>query len=163
MHDSVAFEIKALLTLALLKSGTSSKDIQTAVNLAAAARLMASEEYAGLGCHEDNSAAAQASNIHAFRNGETVPAALPRPFEPHLDVMNSDIKALLSLLLLQNGASPKEIQTTLKLAAAAREAGTEQEAMEETVDIPESRRGPTAKQPVRNDHLAPVSKVSRAA
>ena len=38
MHNAAMnFDIKALLTLLLLKQGTSSKDIQTAVNLTAAA------------------------------------------------------------------------------------------------------------------------------
>jgi hypothetical protein len=119
MHNAaMSFDIKALLTLLLLKQGTSSKDIQTAVNLTAAARLMVAEQYAETAPSEDLEAGNVTSIRPARRSGaDTVSGA--RPFEPHADAMNSDIKALLMmlLLLLQNGASSREIQTTLRLAA----------------------------------------------
>ncbi len=57
-NAAMNFDIKALLTLLLLKSGTSSKDIQTAVNMAAAARLMVAEESA----EPEQSAEAQETN-----------------------------------------------------------------------------------------------------
>jgi hypothetical protein len=93
------FDIKVLLTLLLLKQGTSSKDIQIAVKLTAAARLMVAEEYAD---RNETPAASNITNIRSVRVAD-------RPFEPHADAMNSDIKALLMLLLLQNGASSREI------------------------------------------------------
>jgi hypothetical protein len=168
MHDSALFEIKALLTLALLKSGTSAKDIQTAVNVASAARLMASEEYAELARSEESRSDANVANIREVRHGEAAGSSSnSRKPDLQVDGMNSDIKALLSLLLLQHGASSKEILTTLRLAAAARTAEVDQV---EPVQIAEesTRQGPekrslTAKQALRNERLAPVSRWARAA
>jgi hypothetical protein len=105
-NSAMIFDIKALLTLLLLKQGTSAKDIQTAVNLTAAARLMVAEEYA------DRDEAPEGGNVTPIRSARH-DEKQERPFEPHADAMNSDIKALLMLLLLQNGASSREIQTTL--------------------------------------------------
>jgi hypothetical protein len=148
-NSAMNFDIKALLTLLLLKQGTSSKDIQTAVKLTAAARLMVAEEYA------DRNEAPAASNITNIRAVRVV----DRPFEPHLDTMNSDIKALLMLLLLQNGASSREIQTTLRLAARTR--GAASETIEEAVPLVEvtkalESRAMTPKQAVRAERLAPL-------
>ncbi|MEA3161066.1 MAG: hypothetical protein QOD95_2614 [Gammaproteobacteria bacterium] len=159
MHNAaMSFDIKALLTLLLLKQGTSSKDIQTAVNLTAAARLMVAEEYAESAPSEDLEAG-NVTNIRLGRRADTVAGA--RPFEPHADAMNSDIKALLMLLLLQNGASSREIQTTLRLAARTRGLMAEEllEAPEEEIAAAVARTQetrPTPKQALRNDHLAPV-------
>src|ERR1700744_4660361 len=111
MHDSASFEIKALLTLALLKSGTSAKDIQTAVNVASAARLMIAQEYAALARSDEGRLDGKVTN----RRGEP----LSQKQELNTDSVHAEIKALLSLLLLQNGASQKEILTTLRLATAA--------------------------------------------
>lgn len=162
-NSAMNFDIKALLTLLLLKSGTSSKDIQTAVNMAAAARLMVAEETAE---HEQSVEAQETSNnnvtnIWSIRNGEAETAPSPRKFEPHADAMNSDIKALLTLLLLQNGVSSREIQTTLRMAAAARGMMAGEPTEPPPADISpaavgrilETRSAP--KQAVRNDHLAP--------
>jgi len=159
MHNAAMnFDIKALLTLLLLKQGTSSKDIQTAVNLSAAARLMVAEEYAEPAPDED----LEAGNVTNIRPARR-PGADTRPFEPHADAMNSDIKALLMLLLLQNGASSREIQTTLRLAARTRNlmADEQPEALPEEIAIvavskPQETRATTAKQALRNDHLAPI-------
>lgn len=163
-NAAMNFDIKALLTLLLLKSGTSSKDIQTAVNMAAAARLMAAEESA----EPEQSAETQeinASNvtkIRPIRNGEAEPAPHSRTFEPHADAMNPDIKALLTLLLLQNGASSKEIQTTLRMAAAVRGMMAGEPTEPPPADISPAAVGriletrPAPKQAVRNDHLAPA-------
>jgi hypothetical protein len=150
------------LTLALLKSGTSARDIQTAVNVASAARLVIVEEYAELTRIEESWFDARVANIREVRRDE--PAS--RKPEPHIDGMHSEIKALLSLLLLQHGASQKEILTTLRLAtAAARTAGDEDEPDTVDEDAPREpeRRGSTPKQVLRNEQLAPIAKVMRAA
>ena len=129
-NSAMNFDIKALLTLLLLKSGTSPKDIQTAVNMAAAARLMAAEECAepAPSAEAEETSTSNVTKIRPVLNDEAESAAAPRKFEPHADAMNSDIKALLMLLLLQSGASSREIQTTLRLAAKSRGAGTEEKA-----------------------------------
>ena len=92
--------------------------------------------------------------------------------------MNSDVKALLSLLLLQHGATSREILTTLRLAATTREQDDEQTELEQTVEPgipprpvvahrPEIRSAEippsTPKQRLRNDHLAPIARTTRAA
>jgi hypothetical protein len=161
MHNAaMSFDIKALLTLLLLKQGTSSKDIQTAVNLTAAARLMVAE-YADTAPSEDLEAG-NVTNIRPARRSGADTVAGARPFEPHADAMNSDIKALLMLLLLQNGASSREIQTTLRLAARTRGLMADEllEAPEEEIAAAVSRAQETRatpKQVLRNDHLAPVA------
>jgi hypothetical protein len=160
MHNSAMnFDIKALLTLLLLKQGTSSKDIQTAVNLTAAARLMVAEEYAG-----QDEAPPEAGNITRIRSARHPEADASRPFEPHVDAMNSDIKALLMLLLLQNGASSREIQTTLKMAARSRGAAADEHAEPAQPDVPVAEvskvpepRAMTPKQALRTERLAPIS------
>jgi hypothetical protein len=152
-NSGMNFDIKALLTLLLLKQGTSSKDIQTAVKLTAAARLMVAEEYA------DRNEAPATSNITNIRAARVA----DRPFEPHADTMNSDIKALLMLLLLQNGASSREIQTTLRLAARTRGAAADEESetIEEAVPLVEvskvlESRATTPRQAVRAERLPPL-------
>src|ERR1700753_858174 len=151
MHDSASFEIKALLTLALLKSGTSAKDIQTAVNVASAARLMIAQEYAALARSDEGRFDGKVTNMR----GEP----LSRKQELNVDGVHSEIKALLSLLLLQNGASQKEILTTLRLAtaAAARIADEEEDeieqAVEEEVRQQPERRTMTPKQALRSEQL----------
>jgi hypothetical protein len=159
-NAAMNFDIKALLTLLLLKQGTSSKDIQTAVNLTAAARLMVAEEYADLPSSEDVPEAGNVTKIRPAVRSE----ADARPFEPHADAMNSDIKALLMLLLLQNGASSREIQTTLRLAARSRGlmADEQPEALPEEIAVvaankAQETRATTPKQALRNDHLAPLT------
>jgi hypothetical protein len=124
-NSAMNFDIKALLTLLLLKSGTSSRDIQTAVNLTAAARLMVAEEYAeNATADEAAQEGGNVTNIRAARGSDSDAEA--RHYDPQADAMNSDIKALLMLLLLQSGASSREIQTTLRLAAKSRGAVTEE-------------------------------------
>jgi hypothetical protein len=127
-NSAMNFDIKALLTLLLLKSGTSSRDIQTAVNLTAAARLMVAEEYAEAAAPSDE-AAPEGGNVTKIRTARSIEAeAEARQYDPQADAMNSDIKALLMLLLLQSGASSREIRTTLRLAAKSRGAATEEKA-----------------------------------
>lgn len=70
------------------------------------------------------------------------------------DIINSDIKALLTLLLLKSGATSSEIQTALQLAATSRMMELQQPESH-AEHAPEARR-PTPKQVVRNDHLAPI-------
>ena len=160
MHNAAMnFDIKALLTLLLLKQGTSARDIQTAVNLTAAARLMVAEEYAEPALGEDLEAG-NVTNIRLARRSGTD----TRPFEPHADAMNSDIKALLMLLLLQNGASSREIQTTLRMAARSRGLMADEqteEVAEEIAIVAVSKahetRAMTPKQALRSDQLAPIS------
>jgi hypothetical protein len=176
MHNSTMnFDIKALLTLLLLKQGTSSKDIQTAVNLTAAARLMVAEEYLDL-MQQDG--APEGRNVTKLRSGRQPEAA--RPFDPQADAMNSDIKALLMLLLLQNGASSREIQTTLRLASKLRGATADEQTEAPLRDVavaalskalemraeplpeplPETRtetRTASPKQTLRAEHLAPIA------
>ena len=125
-NSAMNFDIKALLTLLLLKSGTSSRDIQTAVNLTAAARLMVAEEYAEVAQPDEVATpeGGNVTNIRAARGSDS--DAESRQYDPQADAMNSDIKALLMLLLLQSGASSREIQTTLRLAAKSRGAVTEE-------------------------------------
>jgi hypothetical protein len=156
-NSAMIFDIKALLTLLLLKQGTSAKDIQTAVNLTAAARLMVAEEYA------DRDEAPEGGNVTPLRSARHGENQAARPFEPHADAMNSDIKALLMLLLLQNGASSREIQTTLRLATKSRVVADEQsDASQEAVPVAEVTRAleartMTPKQALRAEHLAPIS------
>ena len=166
MHDSASFEIKALLTLALLKSGTSAKDIQTAVNVASAARLMIAEEYAELIRSEESGSDANVTNLYEVRQGAAAISSNTNKRELQVQGMNSDIKALLSLLLFQHGASPKEILTTLRMAAAARaedEEPSPEQLDDEYVRRESEKRHQTPKQMIRNDLLAPVSKTARAA
>ena len=68
-NSAMNFDIKALLTLLLLKSGTSSRDIQTAVNLTAAARLMVAEEYADSAAADE--AAMEGGNVTKIRTART--------------------------------------------------------------------------------------------
>jgi len=91
-NSAMNFDIKALLTLLLLKSGTSSRDIQTAVNLTAAARLMVAEEYAET-APIDEVATPEGGNvtkIRSARNADAVTTA--RNYDPQTDAMNSDIR-----------------------------------------------------------------------
>jgi hypothetical protein len=163
-NTAMNFDIKALLTLLLLKQGTSSKDIQTAVNLTAAARLMVAEEYAELAPSEDAPEAGNVTKIRPARRCEADTVADARRFEPHADAMNSDIKALLMLLLLQNGASSREIQTTLRLAARSRGLMADEQAEEPAEEIAivavskvQEARAMSPKQALRSDQLAPIS------
>jgi hypothetical protein len=164
MNVSSLIEMKALLTLALLKSGTSAKDIQTAVNVASAARLMAAEEFGKFSRNEQVRSQAKASNVRGLRQHEEM--AYPSgPDHDQLESLNSDIKALLSLLLLQQGASSKEILTTLRMAAGVTEEEhvEPEEMIEEPVRREIERRPATSKQAVRNEPLPPISRWARAA
>jgi hypothetical protein len=163
MNESSLIEMKALLTLALLKSGTSAKDIQTAVNVAAAARLMAAEEFGKLSRNEPIRSQSKVTNVRGLRQHEEV-TYQNTPDQEQLETLNSDIKALLSLLLLQQGTSSKEILTTLRMAAGITEEDQfePEQIFEEPVRRDAERRS-VPKQAIRNDALPPISRWSRAA
>jgi hypothetical protein len=188
MQNSVAMnsDIKALLTLWLLKTGTNAQEIHTALQVAAASRVMVAEENAGPLRTEE--ATVVPNNIAKFRPASEA-MAVARKQQQQADAMNSDIKALLTLSLLKIGATSNEIQTALRLAAASRVAVAEErvEAARTEAQIrpepaaeaaPAPTVGPvpaavndtapapvaaaiaassTVKQSVRNDQLAPIS------
>lgn len=162
-------DIKALLALLLLKSGTNAKDIQTALQLAAASRVMVAEENAEA-IEDDDLDEDFASNISDLRTTVRDQADHTRGRRaPSQDVMNSDIKALLTLLLLRSGTSSVEIQTTLRFAAASRVMITEELAEPRAIENePEERevveapkpakvRSFSPRQPLRAEHLAPIA------
>jgi hypothetical protein len=159
MHDTALTEIKALLSLALLKSGTSAKDIQNAIDVAAMTRLIAGEEGAAFD-HDDRSTAGPVTNIRDLRHGD---APRERKRQPPISGLNGDVKALLSLLLLQHGASAKEILTTLRMAAATsvQEEDDEQAEFEQPVAVATVLATP--RQRLRNEHLAPIDRPKRVA
>jgi hypothetical protein len=83
------------------------------------------------------------------------------------ELLNSDIKALLILLLLKTGTSANEINTALQMAAASRfhapqdRFSSEDEAEQQTdtslhTSEANKRRSSTPKQALRNTYLAPV-------
>src|ERR1700761_3585985 len=121
MHDTAPTEIKALLTLALIKSGTSAKDIQTAIDVAAMTRLMAGEECAEPIFDDSNGADGNVTNVRDLRPGNAAPAPRERKRAQPVSGLNGDVKALLSLLLLQHGATSREILAALRMAAAPHE------------------------------------------
>ena len=189
MHDAALTEIKALLTLALLKSGTSAKDIQTAIDVAATTRLMAGEECADSGQDDGNGADGHVTNVRDLRHGDAAVAVRDRKREQPISVLNGDVKALLSLLLLQHGASSREILTTLRMAAGVRvqdgepTGGQDRERTEPEQPtepaaavipqkphlalgpdmLPAEIRPATPKQRLRNEYLAPIARSPRAA
>lgn len=169
MQNSAAMnsDIKALLTLLLLKTGTSSPEIHNALQLAAASRVMMAEEYAG----PTRSPVTETTpyNVAKLRPvaGSDAAATSARKMKLNGEAMNSDIKALLTLLLLKNGAGSNEIQTALRMAAASRAALAEEqadalraEALAEQVSTTNTDVAQlTARQAVRNDQLAPSAAV----
>jgi hypothetical protein len=162
MHDSASFEIKALLTLALLKSGTSAKDIQTAVDLASTARIMAAEEY--LRAVSEEVSDTNVTNLKGARpHGAAGQKTCRHELEP--GGLNSDIKALLSLLLLQAGATSQEIVTTMRMAAAAHAAGDAEIDPDQMIEADVVVEPPpaAARQTLRSERLAPVARTVRAA
>lgn len=131
MHNAANMnsDVKALLTLLLLKTGTSSQEIHNSLQLAAASRVMMAEESAtpARGQAPD----ASTNNVAKLRPiggaSDTLTATARRMMQ-NADAMNSDIKALLTLLLLKNGAGANDIQTALRMAAASRAAQSEDQA-----------------------------------
>jgi hypothetical protein len=161
---SMNSDIKALLALLLLKSGASTKEIQTALQLAAASRVMVAEENA-----EEDDNREVASNVADLRATARDQDNVRGTGVPTQDVMNSDIKALLTLLLLRGGTRSTEIQTTLRFAAASRVMIAEELAEpvaeeaelaeQEAAEIPKPvrMRSISPRQPLRAEHLAPIA------
>jgi hypothetical protein len=156
-------DVKALLTLLLLKTGTTPKEIQTVLMVASTSRILIAEEYAA--SQAETSVEASADNVSRIRPAPSNVAANPVGFDPEADGMYSDIKALLSMVLLQNGVSTNEIQTTLRVAATSRRAVAQAqevsaEQKEDTSQKPVSRtperRQATDRQALRTD-LSPIS------
>ncbi len=134
-------DVKALLTLLALKTGTSSPEIHHALQLAAASRVMMAEEHANPArVHAD----ATASNVAKLRPNANMPetSASVRRMKQSADAMNSDIKALITLMLLKNGADASEIQTALRMAAGSRAAAAEEEAEAQRFDAQQSEANP---------------------
>lgn len=164
---SMNSDVKALLTLLLLKTGTGSPEIHNALQLAAASRVMMAEEHASPSRTQNMEASG--SNVAKLRpaNAGNVPetSASVRRMKQSADAMNSDIKALLTLLLLKSGADANEIQTALRMAAAARTAAAAEEAesvraenQAEAASVAMNELASmTARQSVRNDQLSPVA------
>lgn len=119
-------DVKALLTLLALKTGTTSPEIHHALQLAAASRVMMAEEHASPRGQGD----ATASNVAKLRPNGNVPETSNsvRRMKQSAEAMNSDIKALITLMLLKNGADANEIQTALRMAASSRAAAAAEEA-----------------------------------
>lgn len=192
MHDTALTEIKALLSLALLKSGTSAKDIQTAIDVAATTRLMAGEEGARFAHDDRNGADGNVTNVRDLRHCNVAATVRDRKREQPISGLNGDVKALLSLLLLQHGATSREILTTLRMAAGTRGQNVEQhdeqpggqdrepielEQLAEAVAppapqkahvvlrpemLPADIRPATPKQRLRNEYLAPTERPHAA-
>ena len=152
MHDTALTEIKALLTLALLKSGTSVSVIQTAIDVAATTRLMAGEECAEFAHDERSGADGDVTNVRDLRHGDAAAAVRDRQRGQPVSALNGDVKALLSLLLLQHGATSREILTTLRMAAATRRQDDEQTAAGQ---VPE-RAEPERAEPEQPAEAAPL-------
>ena len=160
-------DVKALLTLLLLKTGTGSPEIHNALQLAAASRIMMAEENSSPA--RSQGAESSVSNVAKLRPG--TPAGVPetsisvRRMKQTADAMNSDIKALLTLLLLKSGADAGEIQTALRMAASSRTAAAAEEAesvraetQAEAASIATTELASiTAKQAVRNEQLASMN------
>jgi hypothetical protein len=158
-------DIKALLTLWLLRMGTSPEAIQMTLQLAAASRIMVAEEQTA-----PDERAPPASNVAKLRLLTDANAAAANEERLNTDAMNSDVKALLSLALLKSGASSREIKMTLRLAAASRtgldDENDELQQLAVTTEPVAVRRAGivslTPKQLLRNEHLAPISRRGSA-
>ena len=158
MQNALAMnsDVKALLTLWLLKMGAKTQEIQTVLQLAAASRVMVAEELslASMGDERPHSAT---GNVATLRCASESNAAIVQT-----STMHSDIKALLTLALIKVGVSLDDIQTTLRLAAGSRaEAAYEAEddaPVSEPVHQapPQAAAAPSSRQSLRAAHLAPI-------
>ena len=146
-------DVKALLTLWLLKMGTSTQEIQTVLQLAAASRVMVAEELSLLSFEETRPTARNVANL---RSASGQNAAVTQTL-----AMHSDIKALLTLALINVGVSLDDIQMTLRLAAGSRAEFACHEDDELPVSEPVRQAAPPAapaapSRPLRAGHLAPI-------
>ena len=130
MHNAATMnsDVKALLTLLLLKTGTSSLEIHNSLQLAAASRVMMAEEFATPTRATPDVATNNVAKLRPIGGASDNVSAAAKRIKQGADSMNSDIKALLTLLLLKNGAGSNEIQTALRMAAAQRAAMAEEQA-----------------------------------
>lgn len=161
-------DVKALLTLWLLRMGTSPEAIQMTLQLTAASRIMVAEEQAAPPRPDEREpTAANVARLRLLTDANAVAANEERL---NTEAMNSDVKALLSLALLKSGASASEIQMTLRLAAASRtglgDENSEPRQPAVTTEPQAFRRAGivplTPKQLLRNEHLAPISRRASA-
>jgi hypothetical protein len=156
MQNALAMnsDVKALLTLWLLKMGAKTQEIQTVLQLAAASRVMVAEELSLASMEEPHSATGNVATLRC--------ASEPKAAVVQTSTMHSDIKALLTLALIKVGVSLDDIQTTLRLAA-----GSRAEAVLEVEDDapdgepvhqapPQAAPAPTSRQSLRAAHLAPI-------
>ena len=111
----VISDIKALLTLLLLKTGTTSAEIRTSLQFASTWRTMAVDER-GNDPARDMPAANNVAKLYPNSDAE----AAARNMQLTIEAMNSDVMALLTLSLLKNGSTSEEIQKALRLAALSR-------------------------------------------
>jgi hypothetical protein len=121
-------DVKALLTLLALKTGTSSPEIHHALQLAAASRVMMAEEHANPSRSQADTTASNVAKLRPNTNNVPETSASVRRMKQSADAMNSDIKALITLMLLKNGADANEIQTALRMAASSRATAAAEEA-----------------------------------
>ncbi|QUS37674.1 hypothetical protein RPMA_01435 [Tardiphaga alba] len=121
-------DVKALLTLLALKTGTSSPEIHHALQLAAASRVMMAEEHANPARGTADATASNVARLRPSANNVPETSASVRRMKQSAEAMNSDIKALITLMLLKNGADANEIQTALRMAAGSRAAAAAEEA-----------------------------------
>jgi hypothetical protein len=162
----VMSDIKALLTLWLLKIGTTPAEIRTSLQLAAASRAMATDEQASARQEPAQSSPAGhliASNIaRLYPNSEAEIAARRAQFA--LEATNSDVMTLITLSLLKVGTSSDEIQKALRLAALSRAPMKDESSKTSlpgaTPDLPDPLGGGAAasmasKQAALNELLAP--------
>jgi hypothetical protein len=157
MHDTALTEVKALLTLALLKSGTSGTAIQTAIDVAATTRLMAGEEGAESAHDERHDAEDNVTNVRDLRHGNAAAEVRDRRREQPISALNGDVKALLSLLLLQHGATSREILTTLRMAAGAHRRTVEQNVQQHDEQTGEQEREQTEVEQPAEVAAAPIA------
>lgn len=158
MQNALAMnsDVKALLTLWLLKMGTKTQEIQTVLQLAAASRVMVAEELSLASMEEPHSGTGNVATLRC--------ASEPNAAVVQTSTLHSDIKALLTLALIKVGVSLDDIQTTLRLAAGSRAEATA--AFEEEDDAPDSEpvhqappqaaAAPASRQSLRAAHLAPI-------
>ena len=169
MHNAATMnsDVKALLTLLLLKTGTSSQEIHNSLQLAAASRVMMAEESATSVRSAPDATTNNVAKLRPIGGTNDIVSAAAKRMKQSADSMNSDIKALLTLLLLKNGAGSSEIQTALRMAAASRSAMAEEQAettrAEAQPELEPAAEAATARQAIRNDQLAPVSAVKEFA
>ena len=163
MHNAATMnsDVKALLTLLLLKTGTSSQEIHNSLQLAAASRVMMAEESATSVRSAPDATTNNVAKLRPIGGTNDIVSAAAKRMKQSADSMNSDIKALLTLLLLKNGAGSSEIQTALRMAAAQRAAMAEEQA--EAVRAETTETASDAPKVVRSEQVSPAQAKEFAA